>query len=67
MEGMSLYWSASPCAQRRWHLAFYIVLRLAEVLIVPTFQRSTLDLVKMGEVIEKEKDRLLEVVSCPAS
>lgn len=32
---------------------------MEEILIVPTFQRSTLDLVKMGEAIEAEKDRLL--------
>ncbi|KAK9802671.1 hypothetical protein WJX73_003630 [Symbiochloris irregularis] len=31
-----------------------------DMLIVPTFQRSTLDLVRMGEAIEAEKDRLLE-------
>ena len=34
----------------------------AGLLIVPTFQRSGLDLVQMGEKIEAEKDRLLERV-----
>jgi hypothetical protein len=32
------------------------------MLIVPTCQRSDLDLVKMGDVVEGEKDRLLERV-----
>eukprot|EP00897_Mesotaenium_endlicherianum_P004783 jgi/Mesen1/4332/ME000022S03624 len=31
------------------------------MLIVPTCQNSAVDLVKMGEVVEEEKDRLLEV------
>ena len=35
----------------------------AEMLVVPTFQRSTLDLVQMGEKIEAEKDQLLEAVN----
>lgn len=34
----------------------------AGLLIVPTFQRSSIDLVKMGEIVETEKDRLLELV-----
>lgn len=40
----------------------FISISSAEILIVPTFQRSTLDLVKMGEAIEAEKDRLLMLV-----
>lgn len=32
-------------------------------MIVPTCQRSTFDLVRVGESIENEKDRLLERVS----
>ena len=34
----------------------------AGLLVIPTFQRSQNDLVKMGEVIETEKDLLLERV-----
>jgi hypothetical protein len=33
---------------------------LTGMLVVPTCQRSDVDLVQMGEVIENEKDRLLE-------
>ena len=35
----------------------------AGLLVIPTFQRSKNDLVKMGETIETEKDLLLEKVS----
>ena len=33
------------------------------MLIIPTCQRSAVDLVRIGTVIEDEKDRLLERVS----
>ena len=33
---------------------------LADLLVVPTCQRSDMDLVRVGDVIEDEKDRLLE-------
>lgn len=36
---------------------------LEGMLVVPTCQRSDVDLVQMGEAIETEKDRLLERVS----
>ena len=32
----------------------------ADLLVIPTCQRSDLDLVRVGDVIEDEKDRLLE-------
>ena len=35
---------------------------LADLLVVPTCQRSDMDLVRVGDVIEDEKDRLLEKV-----
>ena len=35
---------------------------LTDLLVVPTCQRSDLDLVRVGDVIEDEKDRLLEKV-----
>ena len=41
----------------------FCTMSLAGMLIVPTFQRSMLDLVRMGDNIEAEKDRLLELVS----
>ena len=36
---------------------------IADLLIVTTSQRSDLDLVRLGEDVEKEKDRLLEKVT----
>jgi len=33
---------------------------LTDLLVVPTCQRSDMDLVRVGDVIEDEKDRLLE-------
>lgn len=36
---------------------------IADLLIIPTCQNSEVDLVRTGEVIEEEKDRLLENVS----
>ena len=37
------------------------------MLVIPTCQHATLDLVQRGEKVETEKDRLLEQVSRAAS
>ena len=37
---------------------------LSHLLIVPTCQRAVMDLVKTGEEVEVEKDKLLEQVGC---
>ncbi len=38
---------------------------LSKLLIVPTCQRSTMDLVRTGEDVDVEKDKLLEQVRAP--
>lgn len=52
-----------------WHLIKWLfvthdvqVFCLADLLIVPTCQRSKMDLVQTGEAVETEKDDLLEKV-----
>ncbi|GAQ88723.1 hypothetical protein KFL_004540080 [Klebsormidium nitens] len=41
--------------------AIFPGVRVMDLLIIPTCQNSEVDLVRTGEVIEEEKDRLLEI------
>jgi hypothetical protein len=43
--------------------AIFPGVQIKDLLIIPTCQNSEVDLVRTGEIIEQEKDRLLETVS----
>jgi hypothetical protein len=43
--------------------AIFPSVQIKDLLIIPTCQNSEVDLVRTGEIIEQEKDRLLETVS----
>ncbi|GLC38013.1 hypothetical protein PLESTB_000446100 [Pleodorina starrii] len=49
-----------PPAMKREILTVFPKSNLDKLLVVPTCQHATLDLVKTGENVENEKDRLLE-------
>ncbi|GFR40709.1 hypothetical protein Agub_g1315 [Astrephomene gubernaculifera] len=58
--GMEYSVHGVPASMKREIQTVFPTVDLEKLLIVPTCQRSTVDLVKTGENVENEKDRLLE-------
>ena len=61
-NGIEVSVHSCPRALRRDLESVFPGMKLRDVVLVPTAQRATRDLVEMGDEVEHEKDRLLEIV-----